>query len=491
VPRLPNPAATGTSGHEAGLGTRPPWWITALDILCLVLLALALLAMIGPGVRVSFHQLRISLVSWPRLLLWVGVVLLVRHWAWRAIAWHTRVLGWIRSWFANESWRAAWPPFVASRLVVTVVAYAAVAIIGFNPGRPWRALENDVLDLYARWDTGWYFGIASVGYHANSSFDPTKTDAIAFFPGLPMLMRLVAFCLNVNRIGAGIIIVVVAFFWGLTYVYRLAREDMPAENARAALLFLAFYPFAVCYSAVLTEALFLVTAAGTFFHFRRGQLVKAGAFGLCAGLVRPNGFLLAVPLGLAALLPFARARGWLPWRSPAEDGPTQWVPLAATLGTASLPIVGMLAYSAYVYSLTGDPFAWAKAQQAWGRSPAAIVRLISERTELISTQGWGAYGRFHPVEALEGAAAVFALIAVWPITRRFGLPYAAFVAMAVLPPLITMGTISLGRYTAPLFPIFLWLGAAVPASRRPYWTAAFAAGQALVATLFFTWRPPY
>ena len=80
---------------------------------------------------------------------------------------------------------------------------------------------------------------------------------------------------------------------------------------------------------------------------------------------------------------------------------------------------------------------------------------------------------------------------MWPITRRFGLAYAVFVLMAILPPLISMGTVSLGRYTAPLFPIFLWLGSSVPERRRPYWLAAFGAGQALVAVLFYTWRPPY
>jgi hypothetical protein len=31
----------------------------------------------------------------------------------------------------------------------------------------------------------------------------------------------------------------------------------------------------------------------------------------------------------------------------------------------------------------------------------------------------------------------------------------------------------------------------VPPAHRPYWIAVFAAGQALMAALFFTWRPPY
>ena len=50
------------------------------------------------------------------------------------------------------------------------------------------------------------------------------------------------------------------------------------------------------------------------------------------------------------------------------------------------------------------------------------------------------------------------------------------------------GTTSMGRFTSCMFPIFIWLGALVPASRRPAWCAVFAAGQAFAATLFFTWR---
>jgi hypothetical protein len=141
--------------------------------------------------------------------------------------------------------------------------------------------------------------------------------------------------------------------------------------------------------------------------------------------------------------------------------------------------------------MTGDPFAWAKAQQAWGRQAGLIVDVVSQRSDLIATQGISAYPGQYPIEMIEMGAVVFALAGVWPILKRFGLAYAVFVVMTIVPPLFTMGSISLGRYTAPLFPLFLWLGAAVPERRRPYWIAIFASGQALVAALFYTWRPPY
>jgi hypothetical protein len=53
------------------------------------------------------------------------------------------------------------------------------------------------------------------------------------------------------------------------------------------------------------------------------------------------------------------------------------------------------------------------------------------------------------------------------------------------------GLLSMGRLTSVLFPAFLWLGAAIQPSRRTAWLIAFAMMQALLAGVFFTWRPLY
>jgi hypothetical protein len=483
-----------TSGGQVPI----PRWVTALDVLCLVVVGLMLRAMVDDGYRITLAPgIQMSLRSWPRLGFWLAILLAVRHAAWRLVGWPSRVSCW--AWTAVR-WipgRAVWPAYVVSRLMVLGAAYAAVNTVGFSDGRPFRALQNDVLDLFARWDAGWYFGIASNGYE--SHFNPERMNAIAFFPGLPLAMRIIGVVLDVDLWAAGIIVVTIAFFLGLTYVYRLALDEgLPDAQARASVMFLAFYPFAVCYSAILTEALFLLAAGATFFYFRRGvgerdgrttALWQAGVCGVFVGLLRPNGFLLSIPLGLMALMPFARSRGWLTGERPVHE--PGWVRLAVQLAVAALPVAGMIAYAAHANAVVGRPFAFVEAQAAWGRESFGGLATLEARWDMIHSQGFAAYARMYTIEMVEAAAAFFALAAVWPITRRFGVAYGVFVAMAVLPPLVTMGSVSLGRYTAPLFPIFLWLGAAVPERHRPYWLAVFAAGQALVAVLFFTWRPPY
>ncbi len=467
-----------------------PWWVTALDVACVILLAAILRSWFGGGYRITLMPgVQLSMDSVLRLWIWLALLLFARHLAWRLTPWHVRIAGWLRAATTSEPLRAAWPPFLTSRLMVSIVGFVAVATIGFETPQPWRALDNDWLDLYARWDSGWYHTIAKQGYP--TSLNPELTNPIAFFPGLPLLMRGTSELLDVNMWIAGIVLVVGGFLWGLTYLYRLALLDMPRDQARASLMFLAFYPFAFCYSAVLTESLFLLAAVAAFYHFRKGDLWRAAGFGLLVGFLRPNGFLLCVPLGLLAVLPCARSRGWWPRPDAFLDNDTRWPRLAAQLAAASAPVVGVIAYSAYLQTTIGNPFGWAEAQQAWGRAATEGLNVLGARQAMIEAQGPFAYARAYPIELIEAAAAFFALGAVWPIVRRFGLAYGILVAMAVLPPLISMGSVSLGRYTAPLFPIFLWLGAAVPPERRPYWVALFAAGQAFLAALFFTWRPPY
>ena len=72
---------------------------------------------------------------------------------------------------------------------------------------------------------------------------------------------------------------------------------------------------------------------------------------------------------------------------------------------------------------------------------------------------------------------------------RFGPAYGLFLLLMIVPPLLRGGFLSLGRLTSTLFPLFLYLGWQVRAAPRAALITAFAGLQALLAVLFFTWRP--
>jgi hypothetical protein len=165
--------------------------------------------------------------------------------------------------------------------------------------------------------------------------------------------------------------------------------------------------------------------------------------------------------------------------------------MATPLAVAAMPGVGMLLFSGYLYLTTGDAFRWAAVHGAWGREYRGVWVVFWERYEYIAYYGFYQYVMDLPVDALNGLAAFATILAIVPVTRRFGLPYAIFMAASVLPPLAAGGTLSMGRVTAVVFPLFIWLAGALREERVGAWLVGFGVLQGLAAALFFTWRPLY
>ena len=397
----------------------------------------------------------------------------------------------------TQAARAATAVLIGTRLPILLVGCLAVFAIGYREtGAPWKLIEtNEFVNLQARWDTGWYLGIAIDGY----SFVPDRPhdqQNIVFFPAFPVLMRVVGRLLGGSSpafVLAGTLVSLFAFFGALVYLYRFARDVLDDEDsARWALWILAAFPFALFYSAVYTESVFLVGAIAAFYHFRRSELVRSGAWGLLVGLARPPGCFVSVPLAVLAVSPWLPA--WLVGGKSEERGAgprrdPRW--FAGAIAAAAMPGVGMLLYSAFIWNLTGHPLAWAEGHVAWGREYTGLGVLVTQRYEWLSRGGVYAYASQFPIDLLNAAAVIFVLAATWPVARRLGIAYAVFMLINILPPLAAGGLLSAGRFSSVLFPAFVWFAGAVPAGQRPGWVAGFMAVQALNAALFYTWRPLY
>lgn len=460
---------------------RLPLWVRASDVLATLLLVVALAVVIGGGFRARVGMLRLSVTS-PLTPVLVALLLLgVRH----ALHRRPHVVDHFRARLAAlvrwAAWRAAWPPFVATRVGLPVVGLLAVHLIGYPPGEPrFRIVESELLNLPMRWDAGWYYSIARVGYYWDRR---ARQQNVAFFPAYPMSMRGVARLFGggaATYVLAGVAVSHAAFLCSLLLLYQLARGLLgEPEQARAAVLLTASYPFSIYHGGVYTESLFLLGVVGAMLECHRGRWARAVPWGLLVGLTRPNGFLLAAPLAIMA----AGA-----WRTQRRDGPAdarRWLGAAGAAVVA--PIAGVAIYSLYIGSLTGNPLAWAAQHAAWGRTFQGTAPIAAMTAE-IARVGPAAYLAAHPYEVINGAAAVAALALVIPVGRRLGLAYAVFVAVNLLPPLLMGGTMSMGRLTATMFPLFLWLAAAAPRQAAAL-AVAFALLQGFAAVLFYTWRP--
>jgi hypothetical protein len=448
------------------------------------------------GFRIRVGNARFALTSPYRLLVWAVVLGIVRHLAAPGTPVYRDLPRRIAALWKDPSARAAASAFFGTRVAILFVGYLAVFLIGYRPpGAPWKIDPNEFVNLQARHDAGWYLNVAIDGYSYTPDATPDYQQNVVFFPAFPMAMRAVGRLFGgapTSYLFGGTLIALVSFFWALSYLFRFARDMLgDSDQAATAMWFLAAYPFALFFSALYSESLYLLAIVGACYHFRRREYGRAAIWGLLAGLDRAPGCFLSVVLALMAVSP------WLPpWLAggPAADRARSSADghrLIPALASAAMPGVGVLVFSAYLWSLTGHPLAWEAGHAAWGRQYEGFGVLISDNLQWIASRGLYAYTSSAGTDLLNGLGAIFVIAAAWPVARRLGLPYAVLILINILPPLAAGGFMSTGRFSSVLFPAFVWLASAVPARQRPSWIAGFMAVQAFCAVLFYTWRPLY
>lgn len=459
------------------------------DLLAALLAALAVWVALAGGTRYLIFDVAISFRS-PLLFLYAAAsILVVRHLVWPRPSARRHLDAARAALAARPDFAAAVRAFVATRPAVFAVAFFAIVTIGLPPKPGFILATEPLANLPARFDAGWYGDIALNGYTWDHTFQRQRN--IAFFPALPMLMRPLGTLFGMRDrsatrerrilrgLWAGVAISLAAFLWALSYLARLGRELIGAERAAAATLLLAAYPFALFFNAPYTESLFLLAALGAFHHFRRHDWIRASAWGLLLGLTRPNGCFVSVPLAILALQQVHALR---------LSGARAWPKAAAVrLATAAMPGIGMLLFTVYLYSWTDVWFAWARSHEAWGRTYHGLAPLVAAFTAMWDTPFVELITR-SPYNALNTAAVLFALALTYPVFRRLGAAWGAFVLVNLAPPLLAGGVLSMGRLTATLFPLFLALATLVPPRAVPAWAAAFGIAQGFCAALFFTWR---
>ena len=358
---------------------------------------------------------------------------------------------------------------IGTRLAILLLGAIAVTLVGTIPAPTaealWRVSPNELVNLQARWDTDFYHQIATVGYR----WDPSAFlhQNVVFFPLYPLLMRWGGALLGGHPLLAGTVISLAAFAVAISLLYRLAVLELGEEKAWPVILLLSTYPYALFYSVVYTESLFLLLTVGAFYAMRRRYLVLAALAGLAAGLTRPNGFWLALPLL------------WMATRG-GRGRDVQAIIVALA------PLAGVAIFSAYLYVRFGDALAWMHGQAAWGmpllgRGPAPDPLRTVEDLRL----------KVSEVMVYAGDIAAFFLAAasIVPVARRVGVGYGIWIAVNIFPPVAAHLFISLGRFTSVLFPLFFWLALVVPRQRVARLAGAFAVCQAILAVCFFLWRP--
>ena len=157
-------------------------------------------------------------------------------------------------------------------------------------------------DTFARFDTGYFEGIAWSGYEPLAG----GRSNIAYFPVYPMLMRLVGRLFGRHHaifFMAGIGVSWACFILAMVALYYLARLDLPRRRAERAVLLTAVFPFAFFFGVAYSESTFLLFTVLAFYLFRTRRWVLAGLCGAVATATRVPGIFM-VP-----------ALAWVAWQS--------------------------------------------------------------------------------------------------------------------------------------------------------------------------------
>jgi hypothetical protein len=202
---------------------------------------------------------------------------------------------------ANGNWRQIFVLWLMLRLLT--LAFAA-QVSGLRPMTErerlislWPAswpigawVERVLLAPWERRDAIYFIRIVERGYRSDdgtSAFHPLLAwlaTPVGWISGSPLLALLM-----VSSI-AGLLL--------FATFERLARVDLPADDARTSMLLLAFSPLAFVLFAPYTESLCLLCGVLCLLCARRRQWWQAGVAAAFATLARQQGLFLILPLAV-------------------------------------------------------------------------------------------------------------------------------------------------------------------------------------------------
>jgi Gpi18-like mannosyltransferase len=348
----------------------------------------------------------------------------------------------------------ALPLAVAFGVRIVVMLVATGTVIFYTAARhPHEFTGFSVANFWDRKDARWYLEIAEHGY-TYSTVGQSRANFFPLYPALVSFFGPVAGILGLPApyTVAGMAISWVCFGAACVALYKLAALKFNTQVALGAVTLIAVYPFSFYYGAVYTESLFLMLVAITFLAIeRRNWWLAAAVAGIASGS-RPPGLVLGGCVALAYLFVYLRDRRWLRW----------------DLLALPLTLSGFLAYTLYCWIRFGEPLAYAKASHAGWHEGLQINGVLWAWHFISSPATWAIIR--HPkawvnpgyakttTDVAYLAIALLCLITLPFVWRRMGSPYAAYLLLGVLAPIIEFpNTNSLGRPLGVLFPAFFAL----------------------------------
>jgi xanthosine utilization system XapX-like protein len=341
--------------------------------------------------------------------------------------------------------------FAASRLVTFLVAYAITAVSG-------RSLTN----VLARWDGGWYLAIVQHGYPdaVAAGFGVQAQSTLGFFPGYPLLIKAGSSVTGLSPVVTGVVTSTLTGAAASVALWLLAARVTDTKSANRTVVLFCFFPAAFVLSMVYAEALFVLLVASCLLALTLERWAVAGLAAAFAGLVRPNGLVLTVCCGWAAIQAIRRHGSWRPTIAP----------LLAPTGT--------LAFFWYLHLRTGDAVAYVHTQKrGWDQGFDFGVSNVRSALAIVANRRAEFYVLVI-VACLVGITVALYFLVRW----RLPTPLLIYVIGIIGIALLSSNTTSVPRFLLTAFPILIPIARQLSDEAYPVVVACWAA---LMAALFW------
>ncbi|MBI5200647.1 MAG: hypothetical protein HY925_03590 [Elusimicrobia bacterium] len=314
---------------------------------------------------------------------------------------------------------------------------AASVLFGVLAYRLWLEVwPSPWAKAFDRWDAENYLLVAKEGW---KTMGP-KAFTITLPPLWPNLIRAGALVTADLDLSA-LLLANLSFVAALVLLYRLAKLDLPEEQARRAPWLLAYFPTAYFLHAGYAESLYLALALGAFLFARERRWGPAAGLAFVAATLRVNGFLLGPALAVEALEQEGKENA----------ARRAWPVLLAPLG--------ILAQVANCWLVYGKPLVFFEIQKTkFGK--ALDFPWVGLRGALKSLTWRPLYDRIMVggAEALAGVLLWAFVVWSWKRQRR---SYFVYSLLTVAQFTFMNFWCSLPRYALCVFPLFIGLAAAL------------------------------
>lgn len=225
---------------------------------------------------------------------------------------------------------------------------------------------SSFFERWQRWDANNYIRIAQgwyTGYTENGDF-----LTLVFFPLYPLLARILYLIVpNINI--ALMEVSCIAYAVGCGYMYKLVQMDYSDKTALNSVIWISVFPFSLFFGALMTESVFFMTAAMSFYYIRRHSWFLAGICGALCAFSRMIGIFIIVPAFIE----------WFDYYKPFQNGVKAFFKSFAEVLPVCMTAVGLLGYLFINYCITGNPFMFMEYQNKyWNHTTCYFSNTIGD-----------------------------------------------------------------------------------------------------------------